>query len=48
VSKFYADPQTAHLQTTQANPQTQACKKKHFLFYAQTEMLTLNYKLKNK
>ena len=47
VSKFYADPQTAHLQAAQANAQPKLAKEPFFAI-AQTEILTLNDTLKNK
>jgi len=45
--KFYANPQTAHLQAAQANAQPKLAKEPFFAI-AQTEILTLNDTLKNK
>ncbi|HMR55666.1 MAG TPA: hypothetical protein PKC10_00020 [Cyclobacteriaceae bacterium] len=47
ILKFYADPQTAHLQAAQANAQPKLAKEPFFAI-AQTEILTLNDTLKNK
>jgi hypothetical protein len=45
--KFYAYPQTAHLQAAQVKAQPKLAKKPFFA-NAQTEILTLNDTLKNK
>jgi hypothetical protein len=47
VSKFYAVPQTAHLQAAKVNAQAKLAKEPFFAI-AQTEILTLNDTLKNK
>jgi len=47
ILKFYANPQTAHLQAAKVNAQAKLAKEPFFAI-AQTEILTLNDTLKNK